>query len=204
VRSDVQDEYRQWYLARQTRAARDKQDGRFLALRAESSGWVAMNWEAASAVGVRRSFPFFTREVLELAFECHPSELVGPGYKKLLRAALHADVPALNLSRTDKGGWGRQLPATKLLNAIPLPDTLAQVVDPAWMDAQPQSTRFSDLQGLVQLQVFAKALAARRRARTNVNREGVHDGQQITAVRSSGAATSGQEAVHAAKAHEVW
>ena len=51
-------------------------------------------------------FPFVTRELLELAFELHPSELVGPGTKRLLRYALAGDVPAKNLQRPDKGHPG--------------------------------------------------------------------------------------------------
>ncbi len=62
-----------------------------------------MHWEMTSALGVRRCFPFVTREVLELAFECHPAELVGPGTKRLLRSALANDVPRFNLERPDKG-----------------------------------------------------------------------------------------------------
>src|SRR5437016_14458782 len=132
IQPEVREEYRTWLDERCRRATEDQEPRAHLALRAEADGFVAMNWEAASALGVRRSFPFFNREVLELAFECHPAELVGPGTKKLLRAALHADVPEKNLSRTDKGGWGVGLPAGPLMSAI-LPDTLAPIVDQAWM-----------------------------------------------------------------------
>src|SRR5437879_8887991 len=108
-RAEIREEYREWLERRRRDAARDGAPLRHLALRAEADGFVAMNWEAASALGVRRSFPFFNREVLDLAFECHPAELVGPGTKKLLRAAVRDDVPARNLGRLDKGQWGRYL-----------------------------------------------------------------------------------------------
>ena len=75
----------------------------YLAMFLERQGFLGMHWEVTSSLGVRRSFPFVTRELLELGFECHPSELVGPGTKRLLRAALAGDVPAINLERPDKG-----------------------------------------------------------------------------------------------------
>jgi hypothetical protein len=77
----------------------------YFALNADEDSFVAMNWEALSVLGIRRSWPFFNREVLELAFECHPSELIGPGVKKLLRAALSDDVPPTNLNRQTRGTW---------------------------------------------------------------------------------------------------
>ncbi|HVL80200.1 MAG TPA: asparagine synthase-related protein, partial [Actinomycetota bacterium] len=53
----------------------------------EVSEFTSMGWEAASSLGVRRSYPFMHRELLELVLACHPGELIGPGDKKLLRAA---------------------------------------------------------------------------------------------------------------------
>ncbi|MCJ7670727.1 MAG: asparagine synthase-related protein, partial [Acidimicrobiia bacterium] len=66
--------------------------------------YITQGWEVTAPLGIRRSLPFRAREVLELAFSCHPSELIGPGYKKLLRAALRDDVPAAILDRP-KDHW---------------------------------------------------------------------------------------------------
>ncbi|MEK6328660.1 MAG: asparagine synthase-related protein [Actinomycetota bacterium] len=103
VRPELRDEYRDWLRDRQRAAARDDGPMPYLAMFLERQGFLGMHWEVTSSLGVRRSFPFVTRELLELGFECHPSELVGPGTKRLLRAALAADVPAVNLERPDKG-----------------------------------------------------------------------------------------------------
>lgn len=166
IRPRIREEYRQWYDQRRRDAARDGHDRRFLALCTETAAFVTMNWEAASALGVRRSFPFFNRQILELAFECHPAELVGPGPKKLLRAALRADVPEKNLYRVDKGAWGSRLPAGPASVSPVLPDTLRDVVDEAWMQTLPLTARRSDVRGLVQLRLFAESFAGRRFART--------------------------------------
>jgi hypothetical protein len=103
VRPEHRAEWDEWLDRRRRAAAADRRPLRHLALTGELSGFVVMNWEAASVLGIRRSLPFFNREVLELAFSCHPSEQVGPGTKKLLRAALADDVPEKNLQRLDKG-----------------------------------------------------------------------------------------------------
>src|SRR5207253_1718401 len=95
IRPELQEEYRAWRHRRRDAATRDHAPRRYLALRAEEDGFLAMNWEAATTLGVRRFFPFFNRDVIELAFECHPTELVGPGTKKLLRRALRQDVPQI-------------------------------------------------------------------------------------------------------------
>jgi hypothetical protein len=73
--------------------------------------YITQGWEVTAPLGVRRSLPFRRREVLELAFFCHPSELIGPGYKKLLRAALRDDVPAAILDRP-KDRWPHDPPET--------------------------------------------------------------------------------------------
>jgi asparagine synthetase B (glutamine-hydrolysing) len=165
IRSDVREEYRTWVAARRRAAAGEPVPRRDLALHAEADGFVAMNWEAASALGVRRSFPFFNREVLELAFECHPTELVGSGTKKLLRAALRADVPRENLFRADKGHWGGYLHGAQLEWSTPLPASLAAIVRPDWCPNALPTLDCADAGGLAQLTVFVGTLAARRRQR---------------------------------------
>ncbi len=66
-------------------------------------GFVAQNWEVASLLGVRRSMPFMSRAVMEIGLSCHPTELVGPGTKIILRRAMDGLVPAYNLARETKG-----------------------------------------------------------------------------------------------------
>lgn len=98
----------------------------------------AMQWETYGALGIRICSPFWTREAIELTVDCHPAELVGPGYKRLLRGALAGDVPAEQLQREDKGvfAWPK---AELVRESSPLrleDDTLwgplERMVDPAW------------------------------------------------------------------------
>jgi asparagine synthetase B (glutamine-hydrolysing) len=102
---EVQDEYQDWIHRRRIALARDHRPLRELAARASGDAWVAMYWEGAAPLGVRPVLPFFSRESLELAFRCHPRDLLGPGNKRLLRDALRDDVPARNLLRPDRGMW---------------------------------------------------------------------------------------------------
>jgi asparagine synthase (glutamine-hydrolysing) len=165
VRVDIREEYQRWRKRRRQTAAGDRRPRRYLELRAEFDGFIAMNWEAASALGIRRSFPFFNREVLELAFECHPAELIGPGTKKLLRAALRNYVPAHNLQRPDKGVWGSYLDGVRLPWSAPLPAPLDSIVRPEWYPRPPASVGYLEAAGLTQLVAFVDSLQARRRSR---------------------------------------
>jgi asparagine synthetase B (glutamine-hydrolysing) len=128
IRHDVKAQYQQWLRDVRTRVAADNRPWRSLALRIESDGLLAMAWEVASALRIRCAFPFFNRELIELTLQCHPSELIGPGTKRLLRRALIDDVPHLHLLRPDKGRWGvdRQRPFS-WTEAIP--QSLADVLD---------------------------------------------------------------------------
>ena len=119
----VREEYLTWWERKRKELREDTDPWRHLAMESATlDPFVPMNWEACSALGIRRSFPFFNREVLELAYECHPAELYGPGTKKLLRAALHNDVPSRNLYRQDKGR--RDEAGVKSMQSLqePLPD----------------------------------------------------------------------------------
>jgi asparagine synthetase B (glutamine-hydrolysing) len=106
--SEVHAEYREWFEALRGKRARDRRPLKELEDHRNINAWLAMNWEATTSLGIRRSTPFYNREALELAFTCHPRELLGPGPKRLLREALHDDVPARNLFRADKGAWASQ------------------------------------------------------------------------------------------------
>ena len=169
IRPEVREEYRTWLDQRGRRAAQGQEPRAHLALRAEADGFVAMNWEAASALGVRRSFPFFNCEVLELAFECHPAELVGPGTKKLLRTALRGDVQARNLDRPDKGHWGTYLQGAQIPWAERLPEGLEPVVRDDWYPQPPRALGLGEAHALAQLVLFVESLRARQLARS-VNR----------------------------------
>lgn len=169
----VQEEYRSWWEARRREFIADADPWRYLALESTAlDGFVPMNWEACSALGIRRSSPFFNREVLELAFECHPTELYGPGTKKLLRNALHADVPERNLQRPDKGGWGRHdQSAHRVGGPLPegvLPEELAGVVGAEWLSQPPKEVDYWPLRCLTRLGIFVESLRARRRERNSV------------------------------------
>jgi asparagine synthetase B (glutamine-hydrolysing) len=74
-----------------------------LALRARLDAWIGVGWELASESRVAWSLPFLRRETIDLVNRCHPSELVGPGSKLLLKKAVGDLVPAENLHRPDKG-----------------------------------------------------------------------------------------------------
>jgi hypothetical protein len=123
----AREEYGQWRADRRRALARDGRPLRYLALEADHDGFIAMNWEGATSVGARRAWPFFNRSMLELAFDCHPSELVGPDTKLLLRAALDGDVPPLNLHRRSRGHWDP--PTTRVEPSPPPVPELAGVFD---------------------------------------------------------------------------
>jgi len=164
----VQTEYRSW-CDRQRRAfAADSDPWRYLALRSTAhDGFVIMNWEACSALKIRRSLPFFNREVLELAFECHPVELYGPGTKKLLRAALQNDVPERNLQRLDKD-HGRPPASAAHRYPLPeetLPEELVGVVSAEWLSQPPREGDDWLYGGLTRLLIFVESLRARRQER---------------------------------------
>lgn len=69
-----------------------------------------MNWEAASSLSVRRSFPIVSRDTLALLRRTAPALRLGPGPKELFRAAFAKNVPEINLNRDDKGVWGTAVP----------------------------------------------------------------------------------------------
>jgi hypothetical protein len=136
ARSETEAEYQDWLRARGAAWARDRRPLAALADLAAADGWVAMNWEGTAPLGVRRSLPFFNREVLELAFRCHPSELLGPGTKRILREALRDDVPARYLLREDKAVWRPHLVTARWRVNGPLPAAAAPLVRP---DGLPRS-----------------------------------------------------------------
>lgn len=155
IRAELREEYHDWFRARRASAAGDRHPRRYLAMELEHDGFLGMNWEVASSLGLRRCMPFGTRGALELAFECHPSELIGPGTKRLLRRALADDVPAVNLDRPDKGraGGSRGYGPSRLTAEVPA--ALESVFSPGWPpDA---NLEYWASFGTRQVVVFAKA-----------------------------------------------
>jgi asparagine synthetase B (glutamine-hydrolysing) len=144
VRPEVKAEYRDWIRRHRAAVARDHRPLRELAFRAAADAWVAMYWEGASPRGVRPLLPFFNREVLELAFQCHPRELLGPGPKRLLREALRDDVPARNLLRPDRGAWrGHHTDGRWRMNGA-LPGAAQPIVRSDWWPLPPPDLPWHD------------------------------------------------------------
>lgn len=164
----VREEYLTWCERKRKGLREDTAPLRHLAIRiATQDAFIPMNWEACSALGVRRSFPFFNREALELAFECHPAELYGTGTKKLLRAALHDDVPSRNLYRPDKGRRDEALVKSICSGQEPmpseeLPGELEGVLSPEWFSHPPKALRYWQFRCLTRLTLFVDSLRARR------------------------------------------
>lgn len=133
VAEEVRAEWRQWRADRLRRAAARPVPWRFLDLWSEHDGWVAMNWEVTSTLGIRRSIPFLSRGTIELVHRCHPTELIGPGTKKLLRTALDGLVPDAYVHRPDKGHWTDIRVEAEVDWDLAVPTPLAQrVLAPNW------------------------------------------------------------------------
>lgn len=162
IHPGVQAEYRAWLEGRRQSRRHDDRPLKELADRVAADGWVTMNWEGATPLGVRRSLPFFNREMLELAFRCHPRELMGPGPKRLLREALRDDVPARNLFRRDKGGWGRGVTQPRDLPWLggDLPPSTARLVVPDWFVRSPSDVPPEDFGTVARALRIAKYLEA--------------------------------------------
>jgi asparagine synthetase B (glutamine-hydrolysing) len=126
VVEDLRDEYREWALRFRAQVAADPSPYWQLNAIREMDGWIFQNWEVCSEFGVRRSVPFHTRELLELAYSVHPSDQAPPT-KRLLRLAGAGHTPPMNLWRHDKGAGNEPAPV-RLTEA--LPSAAAQVVKP--------------------------------------------------------------------------
>lgn len=142
IHPNLRAEYAVWHERRRRAAANEPAPWRYLALRLECDDYAPMNWEGASALGLRRSFPFLQREVIELAFTCHPAELIRPGHKRMLHCALSKDVPAVNLHRKDKGAWGIFMRYNLYQMSGPLPANLAHLIRPDWHPLPPASLEY--------------------------------------------------------------
>ncbi len=141
---EVEAEFRDWLIRRENALRSDRRPLLDLAVLVEADGWVPMNWEGTSPLGVRRSLPFFERGVLELAFQCHPSELLGPGPKRLLKIALKDDVPARNLFRAHSGAWNTEFERSQL-PPLSMPRGAERMIRADWLPTPPPDASFEDL-----------------------------------------------------------
>lgn len=141
VPESVEAEFEEWIADQKRALVRDRRPLGELAARADADAWVSMYWEGTAPLGARPLLPFFTREALELAFRCHPQDLLGPGKKRLLRDALREDVPERNLMREDRGEWTGHGGARWALDA-PLPHSAAGLVRDDWLSNPPRDLAF--------------------------------------------------------------
>lgn len=113
-------------------AASPKVHAHTIELLAANDGAVAQNWEVCSSLGVRRTFPFLTREVIEAVAACRPAELITPVAKRLSRTAFREEVPERWLQRADAGDFGPD-PDPSVPAPVSLPVALEQVLRPEVM-----------------------------------------------------------------------
>jgi hypothetical protein len=131
----LREEYRQWRSEMMAEVAADRRPNRYLAaqLRLNSDAGIPTNWEILAPLGVRRHFPFHTREMLEHAAGSDIRAMMGPGPKRILRAALAGDVPADLLLREDKGQWEGWPSAPRREQTSPISrEAVEALLDPAW------------------------------------------------------------------------
>lgn len=131
----IREEYRDVIGRHRAHFARQPEPWRFLSMWRAQDAWVASGWEVASELGIRRSYPFLTREMTELVYDCHPCELVVPGRKKLLKAALDGLVPGSHLYRSDPNVNTLPVPPGDLSWGRPLPDVVTPFVSSRFQDA---------------------------------------------------------------------
>lgn len=157
----LRSEYAEWRDREQRRAAADHGAWRYFRLRLRHEEFPVMNWEACSALGVRRAIPFMEREILELTLQCHPSELIRPAHKKLLKAALHEDVPPHILHQPHKRNWGLKAEAARLDFSwnTALSAALAPVVRPDYFPRPPAKVSYLENTYLTQLGTITQFLA---------------------------------------------
>lgn len=160
IHPEVRDEYSEWFDRRQRAASYEAPGWRYLKLRLECDDYATMNWEGTSALNLRRSFPFLQREVIELAYACHPAELIRPGRKRLLRRALEQDVPARNLHRKDKGAWGCFIVPSRYSPTGKLPDLLKPLIRQDWFPEPPADLSYYEASRLEQFTLTAQNFSA--------------------------------------------
>lgn len=160
VRPGLNEEYQEWLIRRRSTILALRCPWRRMhASLTEDDYSVAMHWEVTSWHGLRRVTPFMTRCTIEIGYSVHPDDLVGPGTKRLLRRALHGDVPAANLYRGDKGGW--ETPPDNPSGdpwRVRIPSVLEPIVRDEWVPHPPARLAWQEAARLWQLLNFASAV----------------------------------------------
>lgn len=130
----LREAFRGWRREMERAVAGDRHPNRYFAaqLRLNSDAALATNWEILAPLGIRRAFPFHTREMLEHAATADIRKMMGPGPKRTLRAALASDVPADLLLRADKGHWGSSMTSRPEHRPPMDPATVRDLLDPGW------------------------------------------------------------------------
>jgi asparagine synthetase B (glutamine-hydrolysing) len=164
---DLRAELVEWLSRTRSRLLADERPLRELATWVTLDAWVAMHWEVASVAGVTPVHPFFGRAILELAFRCHPSELFGPGTKKILRRALAGLVPARYLERPDKGHWHRP-PRSELGRFEGRLSTLEPCISRDFLSTRRADLSSAERRQWTQLQLFEAALVRERAFRRSL------------------------------------
>jgi asparagine synthetase B (glutamine-hydrolysing) len=132
----IREEYAAWAHLQRLRFAADHEPLRTQWFRCSQDAWRAEWWEAATSLGVRPLAPFYTRELLELYFECHPLEWFdGQRPKAVLRRAMRGKMPDWHRERPDKGNWPGFLENAQLPAALPSRELSCDVLDDAWLNA---------------------------------------------------------------------
>jgi hypothetical protein len=165
VHPNLRHEYRAWIDTMRAGLASDPSPLRVLTRYVERESAMAMNWEAACALGIRRVWPFASRESIELGYAIHPDDLIGPGTKRLLRRAFHNDVPASSLYRSDKGGWAAEIASGTMVWNESLPEELSGVIRDDWFPQPPAVIRGESGLRLLQLVTTVAGLRAIRAER---------------------------------------
>lgn len=158
----VREEHADWVADERRRLLAKPEPLQHFAALVSKADWIALHWETLSELGVRRAWPFWHRELIELCASVHPSELFGPGTKLPLRTACRGLVPDRNLDRPDKGHWAGAEADPVVPWGVALPAVLRGVVRPDWLECPPASVRRSERSVLRLLMVFAESLNRRR------------------------------------------
>lgn len=125
-----QDELRSW----QARLVGSRRGALQLRL-ARAHALTASYWEAMSPLGVIPCFPFYGREILELALSIHPLQNASFSGKRVLRRAFSGTVPSMNLRRRDKGNYPGSVSECAWSGSIP-PEVAAGVRHD-WVESAP-------------------------------------------------------------------
>lgn len=109
IRPELRDEWAAWREARHEMVASSpKVHAYTIELLSSLDGAVAMNWEVCSSLGMRRVWPFLTRQVIEIVASLRPHDLVVPTHKRLSRVGFRGTVPDRWLLRSDDGSFGKK------------------------------------------------------------------------------------------------